>query len=265
MSAGQRLPPFRTVSDLLADGDLSVVGRFRQASNVTLLADVALGDATARCMYKPIAGERPLWDFPDGTLAGREVAAYQVAQALGWDIVPRTIMRDGPHGVGMVQEWIEADGDDAVIVTRADEVPEGFLVVIHGEDAEGAELVVSHRDSDSLRQMAVLDLILNNADRKGGHILPTGDRVLGVDHGICFHEQPKLRTVLWGWGGEPIPEELVTDVRRWSESATAFEDLAGLLTESEIAALRERVDSLLQAPVMPMPHVDRHSIPWPPF
>ena len=253
------------MSDLLAAGELSVVGRFRQASNVTLLADVTLGDETARCIYKPVSGERPLWDFPDGTLAGREVAAYRVALGIGWDIVPRTIMRDGPHGPGMVQEWIESDGDDAVVVTRADEIPDGFLVVIRGEDAHGVELVVSHRDCEPLRQMAVLDVVLNNADRKGGHILPVGDRALGVDHGICFHEEPKLRTVLWGWAGEEIPDGLVADLRRWAASPSGYGSLAGLLTDSEVLALRDRVDRLLEAPTMPLPAVDRHSIPWPPF
>ncbi len=253
------------MNDLLADGELSVVGRFRQASNVTLLADVALEGRTLRCIYKPIAGERPLWDFPEGTLAGREVAAYRVAQGIGWDVVPRTIMRDGPHGPGMVQEWIESDGEDAVVVTPADEVPEGFLVVIHGEDAQGAELVVCHRDSDALRRMAVLDLVLNNADRKGGHILATRDRVLGVDHGVCFHEDTKLRTVLWGWAGEAIPDDLTADLRRWAESVNAYSGLAELLTGSEIDALRSRVDALLAAPRMPLPREDRPSIPWPPF
>ena len=253
------------MSDPLAEGELIVVGRFREASNVTLLADATLGDTAVRCIYKPIAGERPLWDFPDGTLAGREVAAYRVARALGWDLVPRTILREGPHGPGMVQEWVEEEGDEPVTVSRVDEVPPGFLVVLHGEDGEGTEVVVAHRDSDELRRMAVLDVLLNNADRKGGHILTVGDAVMGVDHGICFHQAPKLRTVLWGWAGEPIPDELVDDVRRWAESADAYAELGELLTSGDLDALRARVESLLREPVMPEPALDRHAVPWPLF
>jgi len=253
------------MSDLLADGELNVVGRFRQASNVTLLADATLGEATVRCIYKPIAGERPLWDFPEGTLAGREVAAYQVARAIGWDLVPRTILRDGPHGPGMVQQWVEGDGGDTVTVSRADQVPPGFLVVLHGEDSEGTDVVVAHRDSDGLRRMAVLDVLLNNADRKGGHILTVGQRVMGVDHGICFHQAPKLRTVLWGWAGDPVPDDLVADVRRWAESPDPYGQLEELLPSGDLDALRSRVESFLTMPVMPEPAIDRHAIPWPIF
>ena len=134
----------------------------------------------AECVYKPVAGERPLWDFPDGTLAGREVSAYLVSEATGWRVVPPTVLRDGPFGPGMVQLWMDVDPTSTCRV-RPPRHP-------------------------ALRRMAVFDAVVNNADRKGGHILPTPDgHVYGVDHGICFSVEPKLRTLLWRWAGKPLP------------------------------------------------------------
>jgi len=171
-----RLPVPRAL-ELLTCGDLDLLGRLVDASNATLYGEVA-GDGVARaCVYKPIAGERPLWDFPDGTLAAREVAAFELSQASGWDLVPPTVMRDGPYGPGMCQMWV--DVDESVDLAR-----------------------LARSDHPDLRRMAVLDVVLNNADRKGGHLLPTTDgRVFGVDHGVCFAVPGKLRTLLWQWRG----------------------------------------------------------------
>jgi uncharacterized repeat protein (TIGR03843 family) len=157
---------------LLRDGTLDVEGRLYDASNATLFCTVTLDGVTTACVHKPVAGERPLWDFPDGTLAAREVAAYVVSEALGWDIVPPTVMRDGPFGVGMCQLWIDID-----------------------ETVDVAAL--ARGDHPQLRRMAVYDAVVNNADRKGGHLLPTVDgHVFGVDHGVCFSIDDKLQTIL---------------------------------------------------------------------
>ena len=166
---------------LLREGLIDLEGRMVDASNVTLFGTIRCGDIVGECVYKPVAGERPLWDFPDGTLAGREISAFLVSQATGWRVVPPTVLRDGPFGPGMVQLWM--DGDDSVDLAA-------FV----------------RRDHPGLRRMAVFDAVVNNADRKGGHIIPMPDgHVYGVDHGICFSTDPKLRTLLWRWAGKPLP------------------------------------------------------------
>src|SRR5664280_1160493 len=178
-----------TALRLLREGELTVVGRLLTASNATFFCMVSgHGDdpaapIAASCVYKPIRGERPLYDFPDGTLACREVGAHAVSEASGWEIVPPTVMRDGPFGEGMVQLWVEVD-----------------------ESVDLGELIGS--DNPALRRIAVLDAVLNNADRKGGHLLPLPDgRVQGIDNGLCFAVEPKLRTVLWRWRGQPLTDE----------------------------------------------------------
>jgi uncharacterized repeat protein (TIGR03843 family) len=188
---------------LLRRGDITVEGRLVDASNATLFCEIVLDGVDARCVYKPVAGERPLWDFPEGTLAGREVAAYAVSEATGWGVVPPTVMRDGPFGPGMVQLWVEIDTDvDLVDVVAPDRVPSGWLRVLDALGSAGQPVVLAHADDERLRRMAVLDTVLNNADRKGGHVLPLPvGTVHGVDHGVTFHVEPKLRTVLWGWAG----------------------------------------------------------------
>jgi uncharacterized repeat protein (TIGR03843 family) len=227
-------------------------------------------------VYKPVAGERPLWDFPDGTLAGREVAAYLVSRALGWDIVPHTIIRDGPAGRGMLQLWVEQPGDtvdadapelDLVDLCPAGRVPVGYLSVLRAYDFTGDEVMLIHADEIRLRRMAVFDILVNNADRKGGHILRGVDGgVYGVDHGLCLHAEDKLRTVLWGWSGKPIDDETLQAV---TTLAGALDDgladkLCAHITAAEVDALRVRACEILDNPVMPAPD-RRRPIPWPAF
>ncbi|NNH69148.1 SCO1664 family protein [Nocardia uniformis] len=254
--------------DPLRTADLEVVGQVTTASNVTLVCE---GDGV-RVVYKPVRGERPLWDFPDGTLAGREVASYQVSQALGWGLIPETVLRDGPLGPGMVQRWIDtiepAGGrPDLVDLCAVGAIPDGFREVLRALDGSGRRVSLIHADDPRLRRMAVLDVLLNNADRKGGHALDGVDgRVYGVDHGICLHSEPKLRTVLWGWAGEPIEEELLTDITLFVKALPGElgDRLAELITDTEIEALEARARELLADPVLPMPHSTR-PIPWPAF
>ena len=194
---------------VLSTGELEVLGRILPASNVTLVATASLDGRSLRCVYKPVSGERPLWDFPDGSLAGREVAAYLVSEALGWNLVPLTIERDGPLGRGMVQVWREPDeGQDPVDIVPEGAVPDGYLHVLHAADGDGRPVALVHEDTRALRRMAVFDAVVNNADRKGGHVLAMPDRHrYGVDHGVSFHVDPKLRTVLWGWASQPLEDE----------------------------------------------------------
>ena len=239
------------------------------------------GPATVHCVYKPVAGERPLWDFPDGTLAGRELATYLVSQALGWNIVPHTIIRDGPAGRGMVQLWVDQPGDsavgdadeseapalDLVDLCPAGRVPPGYLSVLQAYDFTGDEVMLIHADDMRLRRMAVFDVLVNNADRKGGHVLRGVDGgVYGVDHGLCLHIEDKLRTVLWGWAGKPIDDDTVASVVALDAALddTLTDELTALITPREVRALRRRAHELLSTPVMPGP--DRHRpIPWPAF
>lgn len=258
---------------LLESGELSLVGRVVHASNATLVCDATVDGETLRCVYKPIRGERPLWDFPDGTLAGREVASYLISEALGWGIIPTTVLRDGPFGPGMVQEWIEtperdgADRLDLIDICPADAVPQGWLQVLLAYDGDGAEVALIHADDPRLQRMAVLDVLLNNADRKGGHALEgVGGGVYGIDHGICLHTENKLRTVLWGWAGQPVDDALLADVAGF---ATLLDGpfaarLTEHITRAEVAALRARAAALLRYPVMPRP-VGARPIPWPAF
>ena len=249
---------------------LEVVGRIQVASNATFLGRI--GGATV--VYKPVAGEKPLWDFPDGTLAGREIAAYLVSESLGWGVAPRTWLRDGPLGPGMVQLWQEQDRDqdpvDVVPSTAARR--DGWRVVLEGSDADDEPVCLVHEDSPSLRRMAVFDALVNNADRKGGHVLPMQDgRRLGVDHGVTFHVEPRLRTVLWGWVGQALLADELDGVRRVrAELDREGEDglggrLAALLDDAEVAALAERCDRLLATAVFPSPESDMPAVPWPLF
>ncbi|MCM6772463.1 SCO1664 family protein [Nocardia sp. CDC159] len=260
-----------TDGDPFYTGELSVIGRVTTASNLTLVCE--LDGTDARVVYKPVRGERPLWDFPDGTLAGREVASYLVSAALGWSVIPETILREGPLGPGMVQRWVEsADPDvggrlDLVDLVPIGAVPPGFREVLRAVDGTGAEVSLVHADDPRLRRMAVLDVVLNNADRKGGHALAGADGgVYGVDHGICLHAEPKLRTVLWGWAGEPVGEELLTDIAEFVKAlpGETGDALAGHITDEEIEALAARGRALLDDPVLPLP-VSARPIPWPAF
>ena len=228
---------------LLRGAELSVEGRLVDASNATLYCVATLDDTAAPVVYKPVRGERPLWDFPDGTLAGREVAAYLVSEATGWGVVPPTVMRDGPFGSGMCQLWVDVDASvDLAALARSD-----------------------HPD---LRRMAVFDAVVNNADRKGGHLLPRHDgRVLGVDHGICFSAEDKLRTLLWQWRGLPLTDEAVEVLSRLRAELEGDlgEALHELLTVTEVRATVMRVDRMLTSRRHPEPSPDWPAIPWPPF
>jgi uncharacterized repeat protein (TIGR03843 family) len=250
----------------LVGGALEVVGRITVASNATFLARI--GDV--QVVYKPVAGERPLWDFPDGTLAQREVAAYLVSEALGWGVVPRTWLRDGPLGVGMVQLWQEPDrSQEPVDVVPSRSVPrDGWRTVFQGADERGRSVTLIHEDSPPLRRMAVLDVVVNNADRKGGHVLPMpGGHRHGVDHGVTFHVEPKLRTVLWGWLGEELVAEERAGVQRvlTGLGRDLGEQLSRLLEDIELVALEERCERLLADGEFPGPQGDMPAVPWPLF
>ncbi len=235
------------------------------ASNATFLGELD----GRQVVYKPVAGERPLWDFPDGTLAGREVAAYLVSQATGWDVVPRTWLGEGPHGLGMIQEWQEPDPEqDAVMLVHPHEVPQGWRTAFEAVDDLDRDVTLVHEDTEPLRRMAVFDVITNNADRKGGHVLEmsSGHRY-GVDHGLTFHQEVKLRTVLWGWTGEPLDDEDVAGIERVVDAlgGSLGEALAQHLTEAEIVVLGRRCRRLVDHGVLPVSRGQWPSIPWPPF
>jgi len=214
--------------DELTNGEIDVVGRLVNASNASLYCRV--GEVFA--IYKPIAGERPLWDFPDGHLAWREVATYKVSEALGLHCVPTTILREGPFGTGSLQLWID----------EVEDVEERYL-----------------EKSDGLRKIALLDAVVNNTDRKVGHLLYKNGEIFGCDHGVTFHEDFKLRTVLWQFADMALNQNEI-------QALSSFNlDLAPLLTEREQQALQERIANLLQINRFPLPPTDWPAIPWPPF
>jgi uncharacterized repeat protein (TIGR03843 family) len=257
-------------TEALVHGELTVRGQIRDASNAVLYCESAHEGRTVTCVYKPVRGERPLWDFPDGTLAQREVATYLVSEATGWGLVPPTVLRDGPYGEGMVQLWIESAGDEdgALLALTEETVPApGWKAVVEAEVEEGRTALLVHADDARLRRLAVLDAVVNNADRKGGHLLPAADgRLYGIDHGVTFHTEDKLRTLLWGWAGEPLPAEAATALGKLSAelSGALGERMAELLTAAETAALRARVHRLLETGLHPVPGGRWPSIPWPP-
>ena len=250
----------------LRTGEIELTGRIMPASNATFVGRI--GDA--EIVYKPVDGEAPLWDFPDGLLAHREVAAYLVSEVLGWDVVPRTWLRDGPLGLGMVQLWQHVDTtQDAVNLVLADAVPDhGWCHVFDGHDGMDRPVALIHEDSTPLRRMAVFDIVTNNADRKGGHVLEMVDgHRYGVDHGLTFHTEHKLRTVLWGWVGQSLDVEELDGVDRvrtnlGGDLGTA---LGTLLTDHEVAAFASRCDRLLREATFPRPRGRMPAIPWPPF
>jgi len=226
---------------ILTLGEMSVTGRLVDASNATLYAKVVHESSQITAIYKPVAGERPLWDFPDGTLADREFAAFRVSEFLGLDLVPLTILRDGPYGIGMVQEWIDID--------------------------ESIDLAnYFSQDLPQLRAMAFFDAIINNTDRKIGHLLPDENGTLyGCDHGVTFHEQDKLRTVLWQWAGDDLTVEELKALELIKAALGKELDLSAHLTQPEIEALLSRVERLLESGTMPLPNPEWPAIPWPAF
>ncbi|MFD9427825.1 MULTISPECIES: SCO1664 family protein [unclassified Streptomyces] len=258
---------------LLTKGQLTVLGQVRGASNAVLHCTVAYEGEERTCAYKPVAGEQPLWDFPDGTLAQREVAAYEVSRATGWGLVPPTVLRDGPYGEGMCQLWIdspEGEGEPSLLALVESEEPgDGWKAVGFAEVGEGRTALLVHADDARLRRLAVLDAVINNGDRKGGHLLPApGGRLYGIDHGVTFNADDKLRTLLWGWAGEPLTSEAVEVLGllagELGPGAGLATRLAELITGAELAALRARVAGLRGTGRHPEPSGEWPAIPWPP-
>jgi uncharacterized repeat protein (TIGR03843 family) len=228
--------------ELLTEGELEVLGRIPWASNATLLARVCRGEDASLAIYKPRRGEQPLWDFPDGTLYRREVAAYLVSEALGWGLVPPTIARGGPFGIGSVQLYVESNAQLTA-----------FELVEHGNRA--------------MPLVAAFDVVVNNADRKGGHCLAetVDGRVWAIDHGVCFHEEPKLRTVLWDFAGRALPPAVIADVEELAATVRGGplgDELRGLLEPAEVTAVSERAAALARAGCLPLPS-GRRPYPWP--
>ena len=234
--------------DLLLRDRLDARGFLANASNHTLLCTVGGTGSGLAAIYKPRAGERPLWDFPAGTLCQREVAAYEVSAYLGWDLVPPTVLRDGPMGDGSVQLFVPHDPSEHYFV-----------------------LVEDPANHASLQRMAVFDLLVNNADRKGGHILRAEDdgRLQGIDHGLAFHAQPKLRTVIWELGGTPVDAAVRADAARLTDALAAGEAiatrLAALLDATEVTALKRRASQVAELAALPDPPEEARPYPWPPL
>lgn len=252
----------------LAHGQLDVLGRLPDASNVALLCEVPLAGSVVRCIYKPVAGERPLWDFPGAVLAGREVLTAEVAACFGWDLVPVTVWReDGPAGSGMVQEWITGSGPAPVGLFPSTDVPEGWAEVAEGRTPQGELVVLAHEGSADLQRVALLDVLVNNGDRKGGHLLRRADgRLAAIDHGVSFHVEPKLRTVLWGWAGEPVDPVLLGELRAGRGAfAAALPTGPARLGGPEVDAALGRLDTLLATGEFPVPSGQWPALPWPPM
>ena len=226
----------------LLHAEIEITGRLVDASNATLFGSATLQDESISIIYKPIAGERPLWDFPDGNLAQREYAAYLLSSLSGWDVVPPTVLRDGPFGLGMVQQWIDID--------------------------ESRDLALLYReDLPPLRAMALSDAVINNTDRKIGHLLPVLDcRILGCDHGVTFHSEDKLRTVLWQWADAPLSDSEIAQLSDLKTTLkTHLHEFISLITEEEFEALIQRVERLLTNKSFPAPSDEWPAVPWPPF
>lgn len=237
---------FDEALEILTHGELEIEGLLPWSSNYTFLATVRHRDRSMLAVYKPRSGERPLWDFPHGTLCLREVATFVVSEALGWSLVPPTVLRDGPHGIGSVQRFVHAD-------------PEAHYFTLQDHPAY----------TEAFRRIAIFDVVVNNADRKSGHCLLGHDgRIWAVDHGITFHAMPKLRTVIWEFAGQPIPPSILADLellrQRLGNGRPLVRTLQRLLSDEEIEALRQRVEGLLEQKTFPQPDPHRRHIPWPP-
>jgi uncharacterized repeat protein (TIGR03843 family) len=239
MSASKWLPQMSTTVDLISKGNLLVIGRLVDASNATLLAHVEDTDPKLQVIYKPVAGERPLWDFPDGDLASREYAAYLLSDLAGFDLVPLTLLREGPFGFGMVQQWIDVD--------------ESVDVVEYGQSSD-----------EQLRKLALFDAIINNTDRKFGHLLIDSTGWLkGCDHGVCFHAEDKLRTVIWQFAGLPFNSNEISLLAN-VVAIDLVAVFANYLTAVEIDALQVRIKRLKAAAEFPLPSDAWPAVPWPP-
>jgi uncharacterized repeat protein (TIGR03843 family) len=235
-----------TIKDILLNGEIELQGQFILGYNYTFLVQVSFQDLHLKAVYKPQQGEQPLWDFPPGSLSKREMAAYLVSQALGWSLVPETVLREiGPFGPGSLQRFIEHD-------------PE-----IHF-------FTFSQETKSQLGPVVLFDVLINNADRKGGHLLmDRNNKVWLIDHGLCFHEEVKLRTVIWDFAGQMIPEELVSALKIFMENLYKPDglqiDLAAFLNQTELTALQSRCEQLITDGIFPYPPNDRRAYPYPPI
>lgn len=253
----------------LTDGELELVGRLLESSNGAVLVRITQRGDSHLAIHKPVALERPLWDYPDGTLAGRERAAYLISEAGGFGVVPPTVLREGPWGPGVTQEWVgdpETAPEMVVDVVAPGAVQEGWREVLRGETPHGEEVVVAHSLEPSVRRTAVFDALINNSDRKGGHLLVVEGNLWGVDHGVSLGVEPKLRTVLWGWAGQELDAadaQCVEAVRESLADGDLADRLEGLLTTDEIAALETRAKALLSDRRHPLPTPGWPAIPWP--
>jgi hypothetical protein len=234
---------FEDLKTALQCGEIELKGQFMLGSNYTFLVAVHHEGKEIPAVYKPSRGEQPLWDFPENTLAKREVAAYLLSKALGFHFVPYTILReDGPHGPGSLQQFIEYD-------------PEYHYFTF------------SEEDKARLQPVVFFDLLTNNADRKAGHVLIENEtrKLWLIDHGICFHEEDKLRTVIWDFAGQPIPDDLLSTLSPLTADESLVTDLQRSLSPGEVTALRSRADALLHSRRFPRPPKDRRVTPWPPL
>ncbi len=241
--------------------ELKLLGRLVEASNATFLVADEVG---RKFVYKPVAGEAPLWDFPQHTLGRREVAAFELSRAAGFDCVPTTTwLHDGPAGPGSLQHWVEADGGDLADLVGVDDVPHDWYGIVVGVDADDHDVALVHAEHPGLRRLALFDCVANNADRKAGHVIRVGDRAYGVDHGVSFHVENKLRTILWGWMGEPFtdPERDLLS-RVVTDAAPALEPW---ISAEEVDATMDRATTLLAEGAFPEPGDAWPVIPWPPI
>ena len=234
-----------TALRLLQEGAIEPYGAIPWSSNYALLVSVQCDDLTGLAVYKPRRGERPLWDFPPGTLYRREYAAYLLSEALGWELVPPTTLRNDIYGPGTLQLFVDSD-------------PEQHYFSIYP------------RHADDFRRIALFDIVINNTDRKAGHcLLDADDHMWSIDHGICFHVEPKLRTVIWEFAGEPAPPDLLADLRRLQRDLhpdqALHTELLRLLSAGEVKALGERLTALIAEERFPYPDPNRHNHPWPPI
>lgn len=262
------------ILDALTSGEIEVEGRLVDASNVVLLGQIDLDDVRTRVIYKPVKGERPLWDFPDGTLAQREAFAFELSNVGGWNLVPPTVLREGPLGPGSVQFWIDTvqEGSRTLVdvVTPAELAP-GWLPVFEAQLTDGTDVVVAHADRPELASAAVFDAVINNADRKGSHlVVDRSGSLWGFDHGLCAHTDPKLRTVLWGWVGRPLPVDEMDRLEAltgWLSNPRSplSRTIEVLLSPAEIEALGRRVANLLTTGRFPGPNGRGPAVPWPPL
>lgn len=240
-------------------GVLQLVGRLVDASNGTFLA---VDEDSSHWVYKPVAGESPLWDFPEATLGRREVAAYALSEELGLGVVPPTVWCEGPLGEGSAQQWIDGRASPLIDLLDPTDVDHTWLPVLTGLSGDDQPVVLAHRDDPRLRCLALFDALLNNSDRKASHVLTDGERLLGVDHGVSLHVDDKLRTVLWGWAGAPLTDDERTVL---IHAGGIAEPLSPGLVDQEWEAVAARAEAILADGVMPEPSGQWPSIPWPPM